>query len=91
MNKTKRYVDTQDFHRFCRRIVRAYGRRLAADEANELDLADAVELLHELDAAIKAGARAQASRTSWAEVAKGLGTSRQNVWRKYGDKGKVPA
>lgn len=84
MSKLKRYVDTQEYHAFCRRIVRAYGRRLAAEEANELDLADAVALRRELDAAIKAGARAQAERTSWAEVAKGLGTTRQAAWQRYG-------
>lgn len=86
MTRERREIDTQDYHAFCRRIVRAYGRRLAAPEANEMDLADAVALRRELDAAITAGARAQAARTSWAAVAQGLGVARQVAWRKYAER-----
>lgn len=86
---TRRVYENQEYVAMLARMVRKLQDRLSAPEASEVDLADAVDLRRLLDQAITAGARAQAERTSWAEVAKGLGTSRQAAWRKYGEK--VPA
>lgn len=84
--RTRPTYDNQEYAAMLGRLVRRYAGRLVAPEANEMDLADAVALRRLLDDAITAGARAQADRTSWAEVAKGLGTSRQGAWRKYGER-----
>lgn len=77
-----RYVETPDYARMLVRLVRRYGVRLA--DADYPDLADAIAIREELDAAIRDGIRAQAARTSWAMVAHGLGVSRQGAWQRWG-------
>lgn len=79
--KRYRETETMDYAAMMLRLARAYGRRLA--DADYPDLADAIAVRDELDAAIRAGVRAQADRTSWAQVALGLGISRQGAWQRY--------
>lgn len=70
-----------DYAAMMGRLVARYGQRLA--EADYPDLADAIEIRDQLDDAIRAGVRAQAERTSWAQVAIGLGVTRQGAWRRW--------
>ena len=78
----KRVYETPEFAAMLRRMVRAYGRRVA--DADEVDLGEMRALRDELDAAIGVAARAQAERNSWAYVGLGLGMSRQAAWQAYG-------
>lgn len=77
-----RYVETPDYAALLGRLVRRYAVRLA--DADYPDLADAIALRDQLDEAIRAGVRAQAERTSWAQVSAGLGVTRQGAWQRYG-------
>lgn len=76
-----RQVETMDYAAFARRVVRAYGERLA--EADYPDLTDALEVLEQFEQAIAAGMRAQAERGSWAQVALGLGMTRQGAYQRF--------
>jgi hypothetical protein len=76
-----REVETMDYAAMLRRLVRRYGERLT--DADYPDLADAIEVAQELDAAIRAGVQAQADRDSWAQVALGLRMTRQGAWRRF--------
>lgn len=80
--KPKRVYETPEYAAMLRRMVRAYGKRVA--DADEVDLAEMRAMRDELDAAIGVAARAQAERNSWAYVGLGLGMSRQAAWRAYG-------
>ncbi|WP_311209371.1 MULTISPECIES: hypothetical protein [unclassified Aeromicrobium] len=66
------------------RMIRAAGRRVG--DADPEDLVDLVALRDEVDAAIASAIRGQRERhgRSWAEIARGLGTSRQAVQMRYG-------
>lgn len=75
-------LETMDYARFARRVVQRYGERLA--EADYPDLADALEVLEDLEQAVAVGVRAQADRGSWATVALGLGITRQGAWQRFG-------
>lgn len=77
--------ETPEYAAMLRRMIRAYGRRVA--EADDVDLAEMVALRDELDAAIAAAVRGQREHhdASWADVARGLGVSRQYAQRRYGN------
>jgi hypothetical protein len=77
-------IETPEYAAMLRRMIRAYGRRVG--EADDVDLAEMVamrEVLEEAIADAVAGQRANYDR-SWAEVARGLGVSRQYAQRRYG-------
>lgn len=67
-----------------RRMVRAYGRRVA--DESEADLAEMLLLREEVEAAIAAAVRGQRQNhgQSWAYIARGLGTTRQGAQQRYG-------
>lgn len=66
-----------------RRMIRAYARRVA--EADDIDLADMIEIRKELDAAIGAAVRGQREHgRSWGDVARGLGVTRQAAQMRWG-------
>lgn len=67
-----------------RRVIMAHGRRVG--DADPEDLAELVALRRVVDAAIQVavdGMREQHGR-SWADVGRGLGTSRQSAQERYG-------
>ncbi len=65
-----------------RRMVRAYGRRVA--ECDPIDLADMVQVQKEMDAAIRAAVQGMREREySWSEIADGLGITRQTAWERF--------
>ena len=75
-------VETVDFLAMVKRLIRRAGERVA--DADEPELAELVALRAELDRAIDAAAKGQHSiGRSWAEVARGLGTSRQAAHARY--------
>jgi len=83
--RAKRAVEGSDFDAFARRILRAYGRRVAAGDVEALR---SLSLLSaELDAVTRvavAGLRQEPHAYSWAEIADRLGTTRQAVQMRYG-------
>lgn len=76
-------VETPEYAAFCRRIIRAYSRRVAA--ADEVDLAEMIRVRDEMDAAIVAAVDGQRrAGRSWAYIAQGLGVTRQAAQMRYG-------
>lgn len=65
-----------------RRMVRAHGRRVA--DADPEDLAELLALREAVEAAIAAAVEGQRERYSWAQIARGLGTTRQAAQMRYG-------
>ena len=89
--RPKRYRDTvTEFDGFTRRILRAYGNRVAAGDIEALRAL--ATLSTELDATLRlavAGLRAPSATSpkpySWAAIAEMLGISRQTTMGRYGD------
>lgn len=77
-------VETSEFASMLRRMIRAYSRRVA--DADDVDLAVMVSLRDELEAAIAAAVHGQRELhgASWADVARGLGVTRQAAQKRYG-------
>lgn len=76
-------TEADKFGGFVRRIVRAYGRRVAAQDIE--GLAGLVALRSDLDDAVTAAVVGlQASGYSWTEIGRVVGLSRQGAQQKYG-------
>lgn len=81
--RRQRHVDNDEYASFCRRIIRAYARRVA--NGDEIDLAEMVTLREEMDEAIAAAvAGMRGHGHSWSYIAAGLGTSRQAAQMRFG-------
>lgn len=80
----KRIRDTDEYAAMLRRMIRAFGRRVGDGDPD--DLAELVALRGELEAVISQAVKAQRATSgySWADVARGLGTSRQAAQERYG-------
>lgn len=75
-------VETPEYAAMVRRIVRAYGRRVA--DADPEDLAELIALHAVVDQAIHQAVHGQRERgASWGAIALGLGTSRQAAWDRF--------
>lgn len=75
-------VETDEFLAMVRRMIRRAGERVG--DADEPELAQLVALRDDLERAIATAATGQrAIGRSWAEVARGLGTSRQAAHARY--------
>ncbi len=76
-------TENDKYGKFVRRIMRAYGKRVA-----DLDiegLKGLVDLRTELDAQIKESAQTlQAQGYSWAEIGRVLGVSKQAAQQRFG-------
>lgn len=82
--RAKRERETPEYAAMVRRMLLAHGRRVA--DADPEDLAELVAMRDTLELAIAqavTGMRAKHGR-SWADVARGLGTSRQYAAKAYG-------
>lgn len=76
-------VETPEYAAFCRRIIRAYSRRVA--EHDYVDLAEMLRVRDEMDAAITAAVQGMRDRgVSWSMIGEGLGTTRQAAQMRYG-------
>jgi hypothetical protein len=83
----KRTTENGEFDGFVRRILRAYGRRVASGDVEALRALNT--LSGELDATLRlavAGLRGGDQPYSWQEIADRLGVSRQAVHLRYGDR-----
>lgn len=86
----KRVRETPEYAAFVRRAIRSHGRRVG--DADPEDLAELLEMRETLDEAIaEAVAGLRAGGCSWAQVARGLGTSRQAAQQRYGTSERRPA
>lgn len=76
--------DSDEYAGMLRRMIRAFGRRVG--EGDPDDLAELVALRGYLDDVITQAVKDQRSVSgySWADVARGLGTSRQAAQERYG-------
>jgi hypothetical protein len=83
--RRRRYlVETDEFGCFARRIVAAYGRRVAACDIEALT--DLVDLATEVDNAIThAVTGLRGCGYSWADIAARLGITRQSAHERWGD------
>lgn len=81
--RAKKERELPEFSAMVRRLIRAHGRRVA--QADPEDLAELVALRAEVDAAIaEAIAGQRGNGFSWADVGRGLGTSRQAAQMTWG-------
>lgn len=80
----KRVRDSDEYAAMLRRMIRAYGRRVG--EGDPDDLADLVALREVLETVIDDAVNDQRRITgySWADVARGLGTTRQAAQMRHG-------
>lgn len=79
-----RRVETPEYVGMLKRMIRACARRVA--DGDDVDLADMIELRDEVEAAIASAVAGQRELhgASWADVARGLGTTRQAAQMRYG-------
>ena len=68
-----------------RRVIRAHGRRVG--DADPEDLEGLVEMREVVDEAISDAVRGlRAGGCSWAQIARGLGTTRQAAQQRFGER-----
>ncbi|WP_460498509.1 hypothetical protein [Glycomyces tarimensis] len=76
-------VENREFNAFARRVIRAYGKRVASGDVDALP--ELIELSASLDEAI--GEAVQGLRAfgySWTEIADRVGMSRQAAQQRWG-------
>jgi len=79
----KRARETPEYAGMVRRILRAHGRRVA--DGDPEDLAELVAMRSVLDASIAEAVEGMRARgLSWAEIGRGLGTTRQAAQATWG-------
>jgi DNA-directed RNA polymerase specialized sigma24 family protein len=82
-NRRREVVDKFEYADFCRRVLRAYSRRVAQGDVESL--VHLVDLSNEVDAAIRAAVSGlRRFGYSWGEIAKRLGVSRQAAHQRWG-------
>lgn len=80
--RDRRVVETSEFGAFARRIVRAYGRRVADRDIEAL--AELAALRDAVDAAITDAARGlHGNPYSWAEIGRVLGITKQAAQQRF--------
>ena len=85
--RARKVVENHEFDAFCRRILRAYARRVAAGDVEALrSLAGLASDVDAMTRLAVAGLRQSPYSYSWAEIADRLGTSRQAAQMRYGDR-----
>ena len=85
----RRRLITEDpeYAAFARRILRAYGRRIAAGDVEALT--NMISLSHEIDSAIQQAVNGlRDSGYSWAEISSRLGITRQAAQQRWGHPGR---
>jgi hypothetical protein len=75
-------VETPDYAAMLRRMVRAYGRRVAQESPE--DLAEMLSVVDELERALRAAVAGQREAGfSWAEIGRGLGVTKQTAFARF--------
>lgn len=83
--RPRREREIPEFADMVSRMIRAHGRRVA--DADPEDLGSLLELRDELEQAIARAVWGQrANGFSWAQISRGLGTTRQAAQQRYGDR-----
>lgn len=78
-----KFRETAEYAGMVRRVIRAYGRRVADRDVEEL--AGLAALRGEVEAAIQDAVDGlRSSDYSWADIARVLGTTRQGAQQRYG-------
>jgi hypothetical protein len=82
--RRRRHVETRDFGAMVSRMIRAYGRRVA--NADPEDLADLVAMRAQLDEAITTAVEHLRTHHgfSWQSIGDALGCTRQAAQQRYG-------
>lgn len=89
----KRERETPEVAAGVRRMIRALGKRVG--NGDPVDLVELAAVIQEADAALRAAVAMQKAGTewragySWAEIAEGLGTSRQAAQERFGRAGQI--
>jgi hypothetical protein len=79
----RRVIENDEYAAFLRRVIRAFGRRIAAGDIDAL--ADAAFLSGQLDTAIKAAVSGLRDRGySWTDIGRQLGVTRQAAQQRFG-------
>lgn len=85
MGKRKRGpIETPEFAQMMRRMMTAYARRVG--EADDVDLAEMLEVSKAMDEAIAEAVRRQREEfgRSWADIGRGAGMTRQAAFKRWG-------
>lgn len=82
-SRRRRVTENDEYAAFARRVLRAWGRRVAAGDIDAI--ADMAAAAAELDAAVsQAVAGLRARSYSWADIGARLGVSRQAAQQRWG-------
>jgi hypothetical protein len=82
-NRSRPVVENDEYAAFLRRVIRAYGRRIAAGDIDAL--ADAITLSWQLDNSIRTAISGLRERGySWADIGLQLGVTRQAAQQRWG-------
>jgi hypothetical protein len=82
-NRPRRVIENDEYAAFLRRVIRAFGRRIAAGDIDAL--ADAAILSRQLDITIKNAITGLRQRGySWADIGLQLGVTRQAAQQRWG-------
>lgn len=82
-SRVRRHTENTDYAAFVTRVLRAHGKRVADGDVPALS--ELVSLSVELDAAITTGITGlRRHGHSWADIATGLGVTRQAAQQKWG-------
>jgi len=82
--RRRRRVENDEYAAFTRRVLRGYGRRIAAGDVDAI--ADLGGLLGEVETALsRAVTGLRDTGYSWAEIGLRLGVTRQAVHQRWGD------
>jgi hypothetical protein len=74
--------ETPEYAAMLRRMIRAYGKRVA--DADPEDFAAMVALRDEFDAAMQTAVQGVYTRHSWTDIAAALGVTRQAALKRWG-------
>jgi hypothetical protein len=81
--RSRRHIENDEYAAFLRRVIGAYGRRIATGDIDAL--ADAVSLATQLDTSIRTAITGLRSRGySWADIGRQLGVTRQAAQQRWG-------
>lgn len=82
--RSRRPIEATDYAAMMRRLIRAYGQRIA--DADMEDLTDMLALRDEFDAAIAFAVREARTRWgwSWADIGRAAGTTRSSAHERWG-------
>lgn len=84
--RPRREVETLDYVKMTKRLIRSAGSRVG--ESDEFELAALVTLRRDLDDAIAAAVAGQRSYgKSWSKIGAALGTTREAAWQRWHRKG----